>query len=112
MRPGTLSARLQLWQQAVGNLKQQGFAGISDEDITMLANQFVPIAADESAYSAANAAHLIAMGAVNVVNIKLMKSGFVEALDIAAVCRATHIQLINGGTQHNALKLDVLITPG
>ncbi len=41
-----------------------------------------------------------------------MKSGFVEALDIAAVCRATHIQLINGGTQHNALKLDVLITPG
>jgi len=104
--------RLQPWQQAVGNLKQQGFAGISDEDITMLANQFVPIAADESAYSAANAAHLIAMGAVNVVNIKLMKSGFVEALDIAAVCRATHIQLINGGTQHNALKLDVLITPG
>jgi SpoVK/Ycf46/Vps4 family AAA+-type ATPase len=33
--------RLQLWQQAVGNLKQQGITGISDEDITMLANQFV-----------------------------------------------------------------------
>jgi L-alanine-DL-glutamate epimerase-like enolase superfamily enzyme len=38
----------------------------------------VPIAADESAYSAANVAHLIAMGACNVVNIKLMKCGFVE----------------------------------
>ncbi len=48
----------------------------------------VPIAADESASSAANVARLIAMGAVNVVNIKLMKSGFVEAMDIAAVCRA------------------------
>jgi L-alanine-DL-glutamate epimerase-like enolase superfamily enzyme len=56
----------------------------------------VPIAADESAYSAANVAHLIAMGAINVVNIKLMKSGFVEALDIAAVCRATHTQLMIG----------------
>jgi L-Ala-D/L-Glu epimerase len=56
----------------------------------------VPIAADESAYSAANVAHLIAMGAVNVVNIKLMKCGFVEALDIAAVCRATHTQLMIG----------------
>ncbi len=56
----------------------------------------VPIAADESAYSAANVAHLIAIGAVNVVNIKLMKCGFVEALDIAAVCRATHTQLMIG----------------
>jgi L-alanine-DL-glutamate epimerase-like enolase superfamily enzyme len=56
----------------------------------------VPIAADESAYSAANVAHLIAMRAVNVVNIKLMKCGFVEALDIAAVCRATHTQLMIG----------------
>src|SRR6202165_4197554 len=54
----------------------------------------VPIAADESAYSAANVAHLISMGACNVVNIKLMKCGFVEALDIAAVCRATHTQLM------------------
>ncbi len=56
----------------------------------------VPIAADESAYSAANVAHLIAMGAANVINIKLMKCGIVEALDIAAVCRATHTELMIG----------------
>jgi L-alanine-DL-glutamate epimerase-like enolase superfamily enzyme len=56
----------------------------------------IPIAADESAYSAANVAHLIAMDACNVVNIKLMKCGFVEALDIAAVCRANHIELMIG----------------
>ncbi|HEY6408760.1 MAG TPA: enolase C-terminal domain-like protein, partial [Ktedonobacteraceae bacterium] len=72
----------------------------------------VPIAADESAYSAANVAHLVAMGAANVVNIKLMKCGFVEALDIAAVCRATHTQLINGGTQHTTFKLDIPIATG
>ena len=65
----------------------------------------VPIAADESAYSAANVAHLIAMGAVNVVNIKLMKSGFVEALDIAAVCRATHTQLMIGAMIESRLAI-------
>src|SRR5947209_4627207 len=63
----------------------------------------VPIAADESAYSAANVAHLIAMGAINVVNIKLMKSGFVEAMDIAAVCRANHIALMVGAMMESRL---------
>jgi len=63
----------------------------------------VPIAADESAYNAANVAHLIAMGAVNVVNIKLMKCGYVEALDIAAVCRATHTQLMIGAMMESRL---------
>src|SRR5579863_6000133 len=65
----------------------------------------IPIAADESAYSAANVAHLIAMGAVNVVNIKLMKSGFVEALDIAAVCRANHIGLMVGAMMESRLAI-------
>ena len=63
----------------------------------------VPIAADESAYSAANVAHLIAMGAANVINIKLMKCGFVEALDIAAVCRATHTRLMIGAMMESRL---------
>ena len=63
----------------------------------------VPIAADESAYNAASVANLIAMGAVNVVNIKLMKCGYVEALDIAAVCRATHTQLMIGAMVESRL---------
>lgn len=65
----------------------------------------VPVAADESAYSAANVAHLIAMGACNVVNIKLMKSGFVEAMDIAAVCRATHTGLMIGAMMESRLAI-------
>ncbi len=60
---------------------------------------------DHEGYSAANVAHLIAMGAVNVVNIKLMKSGFVEALDIAAVCRATHTQLMIGAMIESRLAI-------
>ena len=65
----------------------------------------VPIAADESAYSAANVAHLIAMGAANVINIKLMKCGIVEALDIAAVCHATHTQLMIGAMMESRLAI-------
>jgi L-Ala-D/L-Glu epimerase len=45
------------------------------------------------------------MGAVNVVNIKLMKCGFVEALDIAAVCRATHTQLMIGAMMESRLAI-------
>src|SRR5207248_6802442 len=63
----------------------------------------VPIAADESASSASNVARLIAMGACNVVNIKLMKCGIVEALDIAAICRANHIQLMIGAMMESRL---------
>jgi L-alanine-DL-glutamate epimerase-like enolase superfamily enzyme len=65
----------------------------------------VPVAADESAYGAANVARLIAEGACNVVNIKLMKSGFVEALDIAAVCRSTHTQLMIGAMIESRLAI-------
>ncbi len=63
----------------------------------------IPVAADESAYSAANVARLIEIKAINVVNIKLMKSGFVEALDIAAVCRANHIGLMIGAMMESRL---------
>jgi L-alanine-DL-glutamate epimerase-like enolase superfamily enzyme len=56
----------------------------------------VPIAADESAASPSSVARLIAMGAANVITIKLMKSGVVGALDIAALCRSSHIQLMIG----------------
>ncbi len=65
----------------------------------------VPVAADESVSNAADATRLIAMGACNVINIKLMKCGFVEALDIAAVCRANHVQLMIGAMMESRLAI-------
>ncbi len=56
----------------------------------------VPVAADESAANAAAVARLVAMEAVNVVNIKLMKCGIVDALNIAAICRVANIPLMIG----------------
>lgn len=63
----------------------------------------VPIAADEALHTAADAMRIARMGAANVVNIKLMKSGFSEALDIAAVCRAAHIELMVGAMMESRL---------
>jgi L-alanine-DL-glutamate epimerase-like enolase superfamily enzyme len=56
----------------------------------------VPVAADEAVHTAADALRVARMGAANVVNIKVMKSGIVEALGIAAVCKAAHIDLMVG----------------
>lgn len=63
----------------------------------------VPVAADESVHTAADALRIARMGAANVVNIKLMKSGIVESLGIAAVCRAAHIRLMVGAMMESRL---------
>lgn len=65
----------------------------------------VPIAADESASNGAAVARLLAMGAVNVVNIKLMKAGILEALDIAALCRVNHFGLMIGAMIESRLAI-------
>lgn len=63
----------------------------------------VPVAADEAVHTAADALRVARLGAANVINIKLMKSGVVEALDIAAVCRAAHIHLMVGAMLESRL---------
>lgn len=63
----------------------------------------IPVAADEAVHTAADALRIAKMGAANVINIKLMKSGFAEALDIAAVCRAAHIELMVGAMMESRL---------
>jgi L-alanine-DL-glutamate epimerase-like enolase superfamily enzyme len=65
----------------------------------------VPVAADESATSAATVARLITMGACNVITIKLMKYGIVQALDIAAICRATCTGLMIGAMIESRLSI-------
>lgn len=65
----------------------------------------VPVAADESASNAATVARLLKMGAVNTVNIKLMKAGIVEALDIAAICRPTRTALMIGAMMESRLAI-------
>ena len=68
----------------------------------------VPVAADESA-SDVDRCHnnLIEMQAANVVNIKLMKCGIAEALEIAGLCKAHSIGLMIGGMVESILAMTV-----
>ena len=57
----------------------------------------LPVVADESASSAKDALHVAQTRAAQIVNVKPMKAGFVEAMDIAAIARAAGLRLMIGG---------------
>ena len=65
------------------------------------------VAADESLASAADALRIVHDRAAQVLNIKLMKCGIAEALDIAAVARAAGLGLMIGGMVESALAMTV-----
>ncbi len=65
----------------------------------------VPIAADESCRSKADALHIVKRKAAHVVNIKLAKCGVVEALDIASITRAGQLGLMIGGMVETRLAM-------
>ena len=66
-----------------------------------------PVAADETVTTAADALRAVREAAVSCVNIKLMKAGIAEALDIAAICRAAGISLMIGGMVESILAMSV-----
>ena len=63
----------------------------------------VPVAADETADNAGAALRIVQERAAHVINIKLMKCGIVDALDIAALCRAARLRLMIGGMVESIL---------
>jgi len=67
----------------------------------------VPIAADESACSAADVLSLIAARAVDAINIKTMKCGIVEAMAMIAVDRSAGLGLMIGGMVESKLAMTV-----
>lgn len=67
----------------------------------------VPVAADESACSAADVVKLIGAQAVDVINIKTMKCGLLEAMDMIAVARAAGLGLMIGGMVESKLSMTV-----
>jgi len=95
---GELRARVALFEQPVGAADHAGLRRVRER--TRL-----PIAADESARSAKDVLRLA--GAVDVVNLKLMKCGVVEALEMAAVARAAGMGLMMGGMVESALAMTV-----
>jgi L-alanine-DL-glutamate epimerase-like enolase superfamily enzyme len=66
-----------------------------------------PLAADESLSSAADALRIAGEQAAQVLNIKLMKCGIVEALDIATIARTAGLGLMIGGMVESMLAMTV-----
>jgi L-alanine-DL-glutamate epimerase-like enolase superfamily enzyme len=65
----------------------------------------VPVAADETASSCHAALRIAHENAAQVINIKLMKCGVAEALDIAAVARSAGLGLMIGGMVESLLAM-------
>lgn len=57
----------------------------------------IPVAADESVRSLADARRIIARQAADYINIKIMKCGVVESLEIAEFTKASGLRLMIGG---------------
>lgn len=65
----------------------------------------VPVAADESVFTSTDAIEVVRTGCADLINIKLMKSGIVEALDIAAIARSANLGLMIGCMLETSLGL-------
>ena len=63
------------------------------------------VAADESVTTAEDARRVVETRAAHVINIKLMKGGIAEGLDIAAVARAAGLGLMIGGNVESILAM-------
>jgi L-alanine-DL-glutamate epimerase-like enolase superfamily enzyme len=57
----------------------------------------IPVAADESVRSLADAQEVVARGAADYINIKITKTGVTEAVEIASFTKASGLKLMIGG---------------
>lgn len=86
-----------LFEQPVPALDWGGLARVAER---------VRVALDESVVDARSTLEAARrLGAPHVVNIKLMKSGIAEALDMVAVARTTGLSLMIGGMLESALAM-------
>jgi L-alanine-DL-glutamate epimerase-like enolase superfamily enzyme len=57
----------------------------------------IPVAADESVRSLADAQEVVARDAADYINIKIMKTGVIEAVEIASFTKSSGLKLMIGG---------------
>jgi len=65
----------------------------------------IPVAADEAVRSLADAREVVARGAADYINIKIMKTGVAEAVDIASFTKASRLKLMIGGMVETRLAM-------
>ena len=94
----SLDCRVLLFEQPVARDDLAGLAAIS-RSIN------VPVAADESVATVKDALAVIEAKAAGVINLKIMKSGVLEAFRIATIARSNGIGLMFGGMVETRLAM-------
>lgn len=95
-----LGAHVALFEQPTARDDLEGLARVRREG-------GVPVAADESARSVHDLALLWRAGAADVINLKVMKSGLHETVDMARAARALGFDLMIGGMVESRLAMTV-----
>jgi L-alanine-DL-glutamate epimerase-like enolase superfamily enzyme len=94
----SLKNRILLFEQPVDRNDFSGMAAIR-------AGSDMPIVADESVTTTRDAYAVIQAKAADVINLKIMKSGVMEALEIASLVRASGLKLMIGGMVETRLAM-------
>ncbi len=99
-RLSPLRDRIQLIEQP---LPRDDIDGMAE----LCARSAIPIAADESVFTLADAQRVVDARAAHVVNLKIMKSGLAETVEIARLVRAAGLKLMIGGMMETRLAMGV-----
>lgn len=97
---GALRSRVSLFEQPTAKGDLDGLRTVRERGGVL-------VAADESACSAADVLELTRARAVDVINVKTMKSGIVEAMAMIACARAAGLGLMIGGMVETKLSMTV-----
>ncbi len=103
-------ARLQGWRERVRLIEQPLARADIDGMAELRARSPVPIAADESVFTLDDARRVIAAHAADVVNLKIMKSGLSQTIEIARAVRAAGLGLMIGGMMETRLAMGVSLS--
>jgi L-alanine-DL-glutamate epimerase-like enolase superfamily enzyme len=90
--------RLALLEQPLAREDLEGLAQIRGKT-------GIPIAVDESVRSLSDARQVVSQGAADYVNIKIMKTGLIEAHEIATFSLASGLKLMIGGMVETRLAM-------
>jgi L-alanine-DL-glutamate epimerase-like enolase superfamily enzyme len=93
-----LKCKVLLFEQPVAKQDLAGMAAIKDKIN-------IPVAADESVATAKDALAVIAAKAADVINIKITKSGVMEALKICTIAQAAGLEIMFGGMVETRLAM-------
>jgi L-alanine-DL-glutamate epimerase-like enolase superfamily enzyme len=96
---GALRERVVLFEQPVAAGDLVGMRAVREAGVR--------VAADESATSVADVSKIIAADAADVINVKIMKSGVVGALEMAYGARTGGLELMIGGLVETRLAMSM-----